>query len=92
MSDESVSLSMAAVIANNDWIPVSERLPEEHQRVWIYRDKFHKKSGLKPDERDYAWGSWYEHASGEKLWSINGVSDFRDPTPSHWQPLPEPPQ
>lgn len=61
-----------------NWIKCSERMPDEHRAVLVFD----------PEEEDgqhvasFSYGSWVYGVS----WDVN-----LECYPTHWQPLPEPP-
>lgn len=63
--------------AGNDWIPVTERLPEQNTRVI----GFMAWKGITAIE--YQHGKWY---------SIDHLQSLPDEAVTHWMPLPEPPK
>lgn len=89
---------------NNQWIPCSERLPEQSDEynVLLYippregvRQKGIRLGRLKegatkadPEGEWNFWGIPIESCD----WSIAGWSYFEHPIPTHWMPLPEPPK
>lgn len=88
----------------NQWIPCSERLPEQSDEynVLLYippregvRQKGIRIGRLKevvikadPKGERNFWGIPIESCD----WSIAGWSYFEHPVPTHWMPLPEPPK
>ena len=58
------------------WIPVSERLPEKHERVIV--------CDVREDFRD----AWEFEGEG---W-FNGLWTLEKEEVTHWMPLPEPPK
>lgn len=68
------------------WVPVSERLPEEHVEVWAYH-RWPK------DRAKQVRASWYKHSDGTICWQIETTSGHPHlvPPPSHWMPLPAAP-
>ena len=67
-----------------EWIPVSERLPEKNRSALVYFD-----SG------NMAVGYWYdkdECISFWQIWTDDGWVSDADCEPTHWMPLPQPPK
>ncbi len=68
---------------NGDWIPVTERLPKEGQRVLAYEKpnlivvaEMHSRMPL-------VGGVWWSKDNGYTPYSV---------FPTHWMPLPAPPE
>lgn len=67
-----------------EWIPLSEKLPEEYKSVLVYFD-----SG------NMAVGYWYdkdECISFWHIWTDDGWVSDADCEPTHWIPLPPAPK
>ena len=64
-----------------EWIPVTERLPEIGQKCLIANREIVVRGWLRPD------GVWKTGVSSDELWS-----KFSLYQPTHWMPLPEPPK
>jgi hypothetical protein len=65
------------------WIPVGERLPEDEQDVLAY---FKHEDGS--DSMDIGW---FSSRCYPREWRHYAAS-ARDMNPTHWMPLPEPPE
>ena len=70
-------------LSASDWIPVAERLPEEHQYVLVWAE-YHEEGG-------WSWGleeiDSYCEACG---WDNTADAEAREVT--HWRPMHEPPK
>lgn len=68
---------------SSQWVSVDDRLPDEWQKVLVYR----KKNGI-------SIGNWFEHDSGKQLWTIGGTTANRDSMeyPAYWMNLPTQPK
>lgn len=71
--DEAVE---AAKKLSPEWVPVSERLPEEEQDVVVFT----------------AEGIHVAALDEDGVWCPSHGDGWQFPTPSHWMPLPEPPE
>lgn len=71
-----------ALQAADCWIPVEERLPPHQQCVltWPPTDEL----------SDWPSISWYDHDEDMPGW--HGPDIFDEPDPTHWRPLPAPPE
>lgn len=65
------------------WIPVTERLPEEHQFVLIRQDEDRMMVAVRIDGE---W--WYRYFA----YDIDSWDENEQGTITHWMPLPEPPK
>ena len=63
------------------WIPVTERLPEIGRKCLIANREIVVRGWLRPD------GVWKTGVSSDEIWS-----KFSLYPPTHWMPLPEPPE
>lgn len=70
---------IAELEAERRWIPVSERLPEEDKRVVLYSHGV-----MAVGWGRYELDIWYWECWDDKWSSWD--------TPTHWMPLPEPPE
>ncbi|MGZ0299600.1 DUF551 domain-containing protein [Citrobacter freundii] len=64
-------------VTPDDWIPVSERIPEAHEPVYI----FHPDYGV--DQ-----GVWYDDQEDAFLWDSDNSRCRAIETVSHWMPMP----
>jgi hypothetical protein len=58
------------------WIPVSERLPEEDVDVLVMTN----------------YGMHVADLDEDGLWNASHGDSWQFPEPTHWMPLPEPPE
>lgn len=75
---------LANGVTIQQWIPVSERLPEKDKSALVYFG-----SG------NMAVGYWYdkdECISFWQIWTDDGWVSDADCEPAHWMPLPQPPK
>lgn len=78
-------------LGKSQWIPVSERLPEEDQPVWARFDDGHILICARYFDADgWLWGRCYllpYHEGGKwKPVDVEGDDDYR---PTHWHALPD---
>ena len=64
-----------------EWIPVTEKLPEIGQKCLIANREIVVRGWLRPD------GVWKTGVSSDDIWS-----KFSLCPPTHWMPLPHPPK
>ena len=64
-----------------EWIPVTERLPEIGRKCLIANREIVVRGWLRPD------GVWKTGVSSDEVWS-----KFSLFPPTHWMPLPQPPK
>ncbi|EBV6220899.1 hypothetical protein C4766_18565 [Salmonella enterica subsp. enterica serovar Minnesota] len=74
---ESAALAGNSPVTPEGWIPVSERMPEAHEPIYI----FHPDYGV--DE-----GVWYDNQEGAFLWDSDYSRCRAIETVSHWMPMP----
>jgi len=78
-------------LRDSRWIPVSERLPEPGESLLI---AFRVDADGKPPLAGCNGKGWLitvaslDRIGGQYLWT----SEYGDESPSHWMPLPEPPE
>jgi hypothetical protein len=77
----SVIANIIRIAAEPEWIPVSERLPEEGQRVLTY-EKPELIVVAEMHSRSVSGGLWWSTDNGHTAYSV---------FPTHWMPLPAPP-
>lgn len=72
----------SAELLERRWIPVEERLPEDHSDVLVIA-YWHEQ-----------WGVYMGWCAPERAqWSVHiGIGDRNDVAVTHWRPLPEPPK
>lgn len=64
-------------VSPDGWIPVSERIPEAHEPVYI----FHPDYGVEE-------GVWYDNQEDAFLWDSDNSRCRAIETVSHWMPMP----
>ena len=86
------------IIANGvtvqEWIPVTERLPERDKEVLLivhgWEDRLYYTGCLHRQEAERSWMTGIESKASD--WKIWGFSYLREPIVTHWMPLPDPPK
>lgn len=77
-----------------EWIPVTERLPERDKEVLLivhgWQDRLYYTGCLHRQEAERSWLTGIESKASD--WKIWGFSYLREPIVTHWMPLPEPPK
>lgn len=77
-----------------EWIPVTERLPERDKEVLLivhgWEDRLYYTGCLHRQEAERSWLTGIESKASD--WEIWGFSYSREPIVTHWMPLPEPPK
>ena len=77
-----------------EWIPVTERLPERDKEVLLivhgWEDRLYYTGCLHRQEAERSWLTGIEIKASD--WKIWGFSYLREPIVTHWMPLPEPPK
>jgi hypothetical protein len=76
---------LKAQLAEREWVPVSERLPESEDSVLGYRPFTQPEAGATQDSVQWMDGNWYFTDTGYMI-----THNERQVT--HWQPLPAPPK
>ena len=67
--------------SQRQWVDVRERLPDEFEMVFVADARSHTGPALASYEHD--------ELTDAPWWDAGGLEDF---TPTHWQPLPDPPK
>ena len=78
---EAADFLIANGVTVQEWIPVTERLPEIGRKCLIANSEIVVRGWLRPD------GVWKTGVSSDEIWS-----KFSLYQPTHWMPLPEPPE
>ena len=77
-----------------EWIPVTERLPERDKEVLLivhgWEDRLYYTGCLHRQEAERSWLTGIESKASD--WTIWGFSYLREPSVTHWMPLPNPPK
>ena len=77
-----------------EWIPVTERLPECDKEVLLivhgWGDRLYYTGCLHRQESERSWLTGIESKASD--WKIWGFSYLRDPSVTHWMPMPQPPK
>ena len=79
-SEREAARLVSAAIKDREWIPVTERLPEEGQRVLVYEKL--ELIVVAELSRSVSGGLWWSTDNGHTAYSV---------FPTHWMPLPAPP-
>ena len=97
-SDRTIATIADYLIANGitvqEWIPVTERLPERDKEVLLivngWEDRLYYTGCLHKQEAERSWLTGIESKASD--WKIWGFSYLREPIVTHWMPLPNPPK
>lgn len=77
-----------------EWIPVTERLPERDKEVLLivhgWEDRLYYTGCLHRQEAERSWLTGIKSKASD--WKIWGFSYLREPIVTHWMPLPQPPK
>ena len=77
-----------------EWIPVTERLPERDKEVLLivhgWEDRLYYTGCLHRQEAERSWLTGIKSKASD--WKICGFSYLREPIVTHWMPLPQPPK
>ena len=77
-----------------EWIPVTERLPERDKEVLLivhgWEDRLYYTGCLHRQEAERSWLTGIESKASD--WKIWGFSYLREPIVTHWMPLPNSPK
>ena len=85
---------LANGVTVQEWIPVTERLPERDKEVLLivhgWEDRLYYTGCLHRQEAERSWLTGIESKASD--WKIWGFSYLREPIVTHWMPLPQPPK
>lgn len=91
-SREKILFDITDAFTKARWIPAEERLPRPGQEVLIFHratDADGTPSCIGDDGNGgLITTATFERIEGQALWT----SEYGDETPTHWMPLPEPPE
>ena len=77
-----------------EWISVTERLPERDKEVLLivhgWKERLYYTGCLHRQEAERSWLTGIESKASD--WTIWGFSYLREPIVTHWMPLPAPPK
>ena len=92
--EEAANYLIAHGVTVQEWIPVTERLPEQDKEVLLivhgWEDRLYYTGCLHRQEAERSWLTGIESKASD--WKIWGFSYLREPIVTHWMPLPEPPK
>ena len=93
-NDEIASHLISHGVTVQEWIPVTERLPERDKEVLLivhgWEDRLYYTGCLHRQEAERSWLTGIESKASD--WKIWGFSYLREPIVTHWMPLPQPPK
>ena len=93
-NDEIASHLIANGVTVQEWIPVTERLPERDKEVLLivhgWEDRLYYTGCLHRQEAERSWLTGIESKASD--WKIWGFSYLREPSVTHWMPMPQPPK
>ena len=84
---------LAQVSCSAAWIETSKQLPEEDVPVWIYdaKNKLGPLVACRSDGGEgWLWCRCYDDYWWDEEWKTS-TAEMDDIAPTHWMPLPEPP-
>lgn len=92
--EEAANYLISHGVTVQEWIPVTERLPERDKEVLLivhgWEDRLYYTGCLHRQEAERSWLTGIESKASD--WKIWGFSYLREPIVTHWMPLPEPPK
>ena len=92
--EEAANNLIAHGVTVQEWIPVTERLPERDKEVLLivhgWEDRLYYTGCLHRQEAERSWLTGIESKASD--WKIWGFSYLREPIVTHWMPLPNPPK
>lgn len=92
--EEAANYLIAHGVTVQEWIPVTERLPERDKEVLLivhgWEDRLYYTGCLHRQEAERSWLTGIESKASD--WKIWGFSYLREPIVTHWMPLPDAPK
>ena len=92
--EEAANYLIAHGVTVQEWIPVTERLPERDKEVLLivhgWEDRLYYTGCLHRQEAERSWLTGIESKASD--WKIWGFSYLREPIVTHWMPIPQPPK
>ena len=93
-TDSIADFLIANGVTVQEWIPVTERLPERDKEVLLivhgWEDRLYYTGCLNMQEAERSWLTGIESKASD--WKIWGFSYLREPSVTHWMPLPHLPK
>ena len=75
----------------NEWIQVSEKLPDEHRKVALMDCNSYENQPDEVSNPHVVQAGYLTNIHGQQFWSIYGERGLNVNSFTHWMPLPEPP-